>query len=259
MENGFSTKIHTNRYMVLCTGENMQKSATTNEITTVNKAELRLKMRSSVEMMRRSTVSKDHRAATLPSRFHNYRYGTLPAKDGNSLEQRKSNMGRFRRFESVPNISESIEPTSSRHLPTRPTRFSENNKLQKTKIKTEKLNIDYPVAGDGTSTQQVAREKTNIRSSISEFLAKPNPDKPPPSLRVQRPKIGTGATVFSKKYQTVKETDENTAKINPSNAPLLNVFAEQPWYYQEKASWRYLRIKEPAPLSVDNIFKRPTK
>ena len=107
--------------------------------------------------------------------------------------------------------------------------------------------------------EQISKQ-SELKASVNEFLTKKNPPMPPESLRIQKTfQFKDGEPITNKRYVAEDNNDKDINAINPSTAPLLKMFAHQPWYYQSKESWRYLRVKDPDPLTVDLIFKKEEK
>ena len=252
-------KRQTNKYVVLCSNTKTQLSPSTDDVTNINKAELRLKLRPSIEMPRTWSWAKEMknvRPSTMATHFHNYRYGTA-----NIQEHEVMKWARHRRFKSAPEISTFIEPKVSQNAPSRARRFSvdvrsgsKNRRITKTGA--TKDSNDKPIGDNDEVKEQSTNNEDSLLTNVSEFLAKPNPKKPPDSLRLNRiPKIDEIPS-YVKRYTHFTESEEDRNAINPNTAPPLDVFAKQPWYYQDKSAWRYLRVKEPSPLRVDEIFDK---
>ena len=239
------TKRAPKKYAVLCKDSKAQFSPLTNDVTTINNCELRLKLRPSVATPKPWSWSKEMknvRPSTMSTHLRNYRYGA-----SNVEKEGKFEVEKHRRFKSAPEISQIIQPKSSQTLPNRPRRYSvdvketKNNKKQSSLMKPEVI---------------VKEKESNLKINVNEFLAKKNPGRPPESLRIQRiPRFMETEAVIKNKYSNKEENEREKNVINPSTAPSLQMFAHHRWNYENNESWRYLRVKDPDPLSIDCIFK----
>jgi len=253
------------KYAILCHDSKAQRSILTNEIQTINNCELRLQLRPHVDMPKYWSWSnrlKDLRPATTQTQFQNYRYGS---SDASQLGYYQTTQ-RHRRYQSAPEISTTVKPKSSQTLPHRPQRFSlDGRQSKKGEKKASLMNPEAIFYEEAMNMQRMkdeqASKQNELKVNVKEFLGKKNPPMPPESLRIQKTlQFKEGEYIIRNKYLTEKESygDENV--INPSTAPTIQMFPHKTWYYQSKDSWRYLREKDPDPLSVDSIFtKEETK
>ena len=263
--NSVQTKILPKRYAVLCQDSRAQLSPLTSEVTTINKCELRLQMRPSVDMPKSwswSNEIKNVRPSVMSNKYHNFRYGTA---DSNEQEDGYTSY-RHRRFMSAPEISNVVKPKSSHTLPGRPSRYSfdERQKEKSKKIaylmKPEIIFKEDAMKNMKKMKEEQITKQNGLQVTVNEFLEKKNPPLPPESLRVQRGfQFKARGPIIKQKYNAEEENSNDENVINPTTAPLLQMFAHHTWYYQSKDSWRYLRVKDPDPLSVDMIFDKGEK
>ena len=249
------------KYAVLCNDSKARRSILTNEIQTINKCELRLQLRPHVDMPKSWSWSnrlKDLRPATTQTQFHNYRYGSSDASEPGYDQANQ----RHRRYQSAPEISTTIKPKSSQTLPHRPKRFSmDGRQSKKGEKKASLMNPEAILYKEAMNMQRMkdeqASKQNELQANVNEFLGKQNPPVPPESLRIQKTfQFKEGEYVIKNKYLKEKNDYGEEDAINPSTAPSMQMFPHKTWYYQSKDSWRYLREKDPDPLSVDLIFKK---
>lgn len=245
------------RHDVVCKDSITHLSQLIGDETVINSCELRRKMRRSVDTPKSwSEKMTNMRSKTLPVHFHNFRYGTL------NIFQREENdynekHGRLKSYSDLE--LGKVKLNSSRILPMRPRKNademnekSQQNRLSKPDIIWRERNRKNIAT---TKEKWISREST-LRASVNEFLAKQNPQKPPDSLRMDKiPRLIKTEPVISKRYSHAEDCDKERNVVNPNTAPTMQMFVHRPWNYQVKESWRYLRLKDPDPLSIDCIFK----
>ncbi len=267
------------RYATICTNVEGKYPSPTGEVKTLDRAQLRMKLRPSVsppKVWAWPTEIKNIRASSMSDKCQNYRYGTGSTNNATNKEFESS-----RRFKSEPNIGRLCRINSVNEMLDQGNRRRSATDLQKSIAYADsfvipafnrKQSLDVVNSQSKNNSESIPRkitptkvgkrnsldlvkEETCITDSVKDFLAKPNPQQPPDSLRVYKNTLlGDATSTNLNKYHS-NGRERSRTMINPHTAPSMDMFQGKPWYYQEKASWRYLRVKDPEPLPVEKIFR----
>ena len=104
---------------------------------------------------------------------------------------------------------------------------------------------------------------SDLMVHVKQFLEKDLPEQGPKSLRVyQYPRnvdVPKEQSILSNQRSRndidSELNDKNKDPINPHTAPLLNIFTDKPWFYEEIGECRYLRVRQEALPPIESVFR----
>ena len=251
------------KYATVCSTDLSKRSSLITDISTVDRTELRLKLRPSVDVptpWKWSTEIKNVRPSTMSGKLYNYRYGT----PNSPKPKEKVGFDKHRRFKSVPEIKPlvSVDDFKVRSFPRKLSTSARghedemHHQLRRASCGPScyRPNSNRP-KGDSPRSDSSCESPINrltLSDSVKEFLEKPNPKQPPKSLRIHT-KQGLAEESSQINRYSDNDSDKNSNKdvINTDTAPPLTAFKGRPWYYHEKRGCRYLRVKDPSPPPSD--------